>query len=632
MNPRQGVQNRAAEVRSQNSTAPVRRTTEAARRSTADTARRFCNEIESATRNSQSLAALQRQLLTILIRNAHVVGSLWCSNQGDCVAQQLPNPALQHPSVTLWIRGLARQTAADRTPASAVCPNVRNLLAMTFPVALPDKPVEVLVLCVSDSDALDTNHHVMLATACERAVVQWSLLQQSQEKSLQLRSVAAALDLSGQVENTESLLEAAQVVADRVHDYLNCDLVTIGQCLPGSVACCVLAISGLSEFDKHSTTSRRIKAALDESVLKGQLTSWPAADEASEHQTMAHRKLSDTISSACVISIPLRDNSEQTIGAMTIAGEKSLLCEETIRFLRVMDIPAGNALAAVHRKQAGPVRRFTRSLLGKRPFVRTLLLLSCLAMIAMALMIPMTYRMTARFVCEPATRNFSVAPFEGMLQTTLARPGDIVEAGQVLAIMDDRELRFELAGLVAEQHRAGKQRDVYLADEEVAKSFMSALDVDRVRNQTNLLQHRLSSLELCSPVSGVILSGPAEHRENYPVQVGELLYEIGPLDPLRLNVAIPAADRDHIEVGMPVEFRPDRDVNDLRTGTIQRIRPVTETVDERNVFIAEIEIRNPDSLLRPGMEGAARVLSHEKPAGWILLHRATDYVIQQLVW
>ena len=49
-----------------------------------------------------------------------------------------------------------------------------------------------------------------------------------------------------------------------------------------------------------------------------------------------------------------------------------------------------------------------------------------------------------------------VAPFDGVFEKSLVRPGDVVNKNQKLAQMDGRELRMELAGVVADYHRARK--------------------------------------------------------------------------------------------------------------------------------------------------------------------------------
>ena len=54
-----------------------------------------------------------------------------------------------------------------------------------------------------------------------------------------------------------------------------------------------------------------------------------------------------------------------------------------------------------------------------------------------------SYRLAAEARIDSATRRVVVAPYDGYIQSTTARAGDEVEAGQVLISLDDRDLRLE---------------------------------------------------------------------------------------------------------------------------------------------------------------------------------------------
>lgn len=57
-------------------------------------------------------------------------------------------------------------------------------------------------------------------------------------------------------------------------------------------------------------------------------------------------------------------------------------------------------------------------------------------------------------------------------------------------------------------------------------------------------------------------------------------------------------------------------------GEVAKIHPRSEIRDGQNVFIAEVNLENPDRELLPGMSGLARVRSRIRPLGWIWFHKA----------
>jgi multidrug efflux pump subunit AcrA (membrane-fusion protein) len=332
-----------------------------------------------------------------------------------------------------------------------------------------------------------------------------------------------------------------------------------------------------------------------------------------------------------VLSVPLRDADETIVGSLICTGEaRRLLVEPTRRFLDAAAVPVGAALASARRSEGG---RCIRSMRTASKWLKSWggwLALAGTCGVAGVLSIPMTYRIPARGELAVVERRVSVAPFEGLLLETLAAPGDVVEAGQPLARMDGREVHWELAGVLAERERAARERDTALAAHDVSRSLMAGLEVERLQTREELLRNRLDRLEVRSPLTGIVLSGSLERRENVPVDVGQALYEIAPLEALRLEVAVPAAEISHVRPGMVVEVRLAGTASEIVTGRISRIRPASELRGGRNVFIAHVELPNPDGRWRPGMEGSVRIVGDSHPLGWNLFHRAWEYLLTRV--
>ena len=596
---------------------------------------RFQNELDAAIKSAADEVNLRPMVVDCLMRHRGAVGAVWFSDVKDGFHpkfERLENPALQQPIVKRWIYSTSQSAAESRRNETTRSPVVRNLALIVLPFVLPNGTTETIAWLAANSDEHSLDVDMLAGRTCVRAIMQWYARSELRDVSAQLRTTAALLELAGRIEETRDVHNATRVLADSVRDHLKCEMVAVGLKRPGRLTCKLTSLSGLAEFDPNSSRARRIKAALDESLVRNELTAWPPLPEETEHQTLAQRKLADALRCETVVSVPLRNTNGDSVGAVTVGGSCALNCPETRRFLATLDVPAGSAISVVRRAQPGFARRSLGRAFGNSGRSKLIVAALLAATISLVMMVPMPYRIACRFRCEPAEKRFCVASYDGMLRDTFVEPGDIVTRGQVLARMDDRELRYELSGLAAEQHRAGKERDVYLADELIAKSFMAALDVDRFRSRTELIENRLNNLDMRSPTAGIVLSGPVERRENYPVTVGQLLYEIAPLDPIRFDVAVAAAEMDHTEVGMKVELRADRNVSDLLIGTIKRIRPRSEVVNDRNVFIAEVEFANSDGTLRPGMEGSARVISRSHATGWNLFHRASEYIVSNVIW
>ena len=149
------------------------------------------------------------------------------------------------------------------------------------------------------------------------------------------------------------------------------------------------------------------------------------------------------------------------------------------------------------------VRRIARAV----PKVRGLAIAATAVIVAAGLCIPVPYDVGVQCELQPDVRRFVAAPHAGEFQKSLVKPGDIVAKGQVLARMEGREVRWELAGVVAEQEHARKSRDVNMAAGKTAAAQIDQLEIQRQEVKRQLLERRLANLEIKSPVDGIVVAG-----------------------------------------------------------------------------------------------------------------------------
>lgn len=147
-----------------------------------------------------------------------------------------------------------------------------------------------------------------------------------------------------------------------------------------------------------------------------------------------------------------------------------------------------------------------------------------------------------------------------------------------------------------------------------------------------MLKYKQDHLKIRSPISGVVLSGSLERAEAASVKTGQVLFEIGPLDPVKIEIAIPADDASQVKKGHPVtvwiEGQEDRPLESV----IERIHPRSEIRDALNIFVAELKFENPDEMLRPGMKGVVRIDAEKRSLGWSLFHKPVNYLRSRLTW
>ena len=565
-----------------------------------------------------------------------VVAAIWnLVEDGVCTLgdMRLQGPAFERDDVQEWLRKSCLEACSDGSKTLATSPLIANLCAVIVPTARPQGGWDVMAVLVASASEEQVESSLHAGQLISRALMLWHSSHEVRSKERQLRDTAAVLDVCGRIESSTTVDEAAITLANVLKDYFSAKKVAVGICRGFGKKTTLAAISCVSKFDQNSTSTRSIGSALDETVLRNQVSRWPPSGAAEQHQLLAHQQLCNTSSLETVISVPLKTRQGKTIGAVTVLAPSGQHNSSVTTFLDALSVPVGNAFDLVRRSRRSLPVRIWRQVFSQGGWKRQAAMAVGVAAIAAVLAIPMPYRIACRFKIEPMQRQFSVAPYAGLLRSTFAEPGDIVEKGQILARMDDQETHWELSGVEADSERASKERDVHLVDRQVAKSYMSALESERLKSRAELLKHRLGALEIRSDVRGVVLSGSVDRRENYPVKIGELLYEIAPIDQVRFEIGIPAEDVTHVKSGQKVSLRVDGNVGTVLDGTIDRVRPRSEIVDGRNVFVAEVRMDNfGDVALLPGMEGSARVITASHSLGWNLFHRAWEYIATNLIW
>jgi multidrug efflux pump subunit AcrA (membrane-fusion protein) len=245
---------------------------------------------------------------------------------------------------------------------------------------------------------------------------------------------------------------------------------------------------------------------------------------------------------------------------------------------------------------------------------------------------PVPYWPQRECVVEPSARRFVSSPIDGRVLKSLVRPGDLVDIGQLIGQMDDEQIRWEMGSAHAELQQAGKQQDSALAHQEGGKMRLAQLEQQKVSLKIQSLQAQLERLELRSPVAGVVLQGEWYRSEGAPVARGDTLFEIAPLEKMTVQVHLTTEDLGEIAVDDSATVRIDSAYGEAWQGTLSRIDPRAAVIDNKVRFVADMEVENRESCLRPGMKGSVRINAGYKSIGWLIFHRPYRWLMKNLVW
>lgn len=486
----------------------------------------------------------------------------------------------------------------------------------------------------------DWNNHVTTSLLMLSSFIgEWALQRAGRQNAQNASTVAALIELVAHVQSANDVGSGCQRLADSLQSYLEADRVVIGLCRSGRSDVKVAAISGGAVIDPFSDETRLIESALQESLIRSTSGVWPPLESSNRHALLSHQQLAESGYGDSLVSMPIRTESGAAMGCILVTFPSDAhgtsdtdRIREAERFLRAGAVALAGCLGVLQKVADSRWLSVIRGARGLLTTSRLQMAAWLSGAIAMVLMLPMVYRIHCELELQPVERRYVAAPFDGPLEKCLVEPGDVVTKDQLLAQMDGREIRWELAEVQANLNKATKERNTQLSKKEFGNAAISGHEMQRLEQRAALLQHRNASLEIRSPADGVVVSGDHREAEGVPLEMGKTLFEIAPLDAMVVEICIPEEDIRHVQVGMTVDIQLEAAPEDSLTAVIRSVHPRAEIRDGRNIFVAEADIPNHDSLLRPGMRGSAHVNTRRHPLGWNLFHKPAAWLLGWLGW
>jgi biotin carboxyl carrier protein len=433
-----------------------------------------------------------------------------------------------------------------------------------------------------------------------------------------------ALHLQGSVLSHARLREAATALASELAALENCSRVSVGWVRGGPVA--LLAVSHGSDDDLQRPAFNPLTAAMDEAVQQGHSVCCPASDHLAVR--LAHQALLAGRSGA-VATVPVVARG-QVVGAVTLEWAQPLadlgervagiehhiaLAGPVLHLMAERDQPWRQRWAARWRQHmAEPGRRRVAWAGGLALVLLTALLL-----------LPVEHRVGGHARVQGEQQRSVVAPQDGFIDTVAVRPGDRIQRGQLLLALADQDLQLQQRRWSSElaQHENAYAASLTRADR--AGMVIALARADEARAHLALIDAELQRARIASPMDGVVVEGDLSQSIGAPVERGRQLMVLAPLDRYRVAVRIDERDIARVQPGQRGQLALSALPWDVLPVKVQRITPLAQAVDGRNVFEVETDVA-PGAAVRPGLEGVAKLVVGQAPLGWVLFHHSLQWL------
>lgn len=446
----------------------------------------------------------------------------------------------------------------------------------------------------------------------------------------ELARVVSLNDLMATALQHKRLQASALAVANELALRLQCDRVSIGFERDDRIV--PLALSHTATFDARSDMARALAEAMDEVLDIGSTVQLPVPD-GDELGALVHARSAAQLDAQAMLSVPIVDEA-RTIGVITLERHRGPDFGQRDRRLAQATAAMLGPVWALQREQERPWRE--RAVRGWRDFAQSLagprhpglkLVGGTLAVLLAATSLWTTeYRVSARTVIEGATQAARVAPFDGYVAESFVRAGDTVKRDQLMARLDDRDLRLDQARLQAEFGQAQRKYEMALAQGDRGAMGVIAAQLNQAEAQLALVEGKLQRARLTAPFDGVVVSGDLSQLIGTPVNQGKTLFEVAPLEGWRVVLHVDDRDIARLQTGQKGELVLSSLPGQAWPFTVTTVTSVASQHEGRNVFRVEAQVEGAAARLRPGMEGVGKVVVDQRSLLWIWTHRLVDWL------
>lgn len=400
--------------------------------------------------------------------------------------------------------------------------------------------------------------------------------------------------------------------------------------------CSVTAVSNSADFDQRSNLVRKIADAMDEAVEQDSAILFP--DIESKVIQRAHQELARKFGSGSIATIPLM-SERRVFGAITLMcseeaplDQKTLqICEQTLSLLTPFLALKREQEKGIMAKLADSCGDGLRALFGVRHLRSKLTVTAIAAILMLTSLVETTFRITADAVLEGEVQRVVAAPISGYLLSSAVRAGDTIGQGEVMASLDDSELKLELAKLDGRLQKLRREYREAQSSRDLVGVRVIKEQINQIDAEIELVARQLDSIHLTAPFDGVVIEGDLSQKLGSPVERGDTLFKIAPLEGYRIILKVDESNISYVREGQHGALTLSSLSQRNFPIKVERITSIAKAEDGANTFRVEASLPGVPNMLRPGMEGVGKINAGQERIVWIWTHEVIDW-IRLWVW
>jgi len=286
-----------------------------------------------------------------------------------------------------------------------------------------------------------------------------------------------------------------------------------------------------------------------------------------------------------------------------------------------------------------------------------------LAVLAALIWVPTDFEVSATARLVPLVERDIFSTAQGTVAEILVEHGDLVAAGESLAVLHDPQLALETERVLGELETVRNRLEtiaVTRTDRQVreetgresmplsAEAKQLELRLASLERQREILAARREALSVRSPIAGTVQTLDVQHLlRTRPVDRGQVLFTVADTTSgWKLQAEIPQDQVGHVLAAqqqrgepLPVRFRLAGDARrQVYSGKLESLSGVavldTSGLEEELPHLrAEVSV-DESSLpaARPGMDAEVRIACGRRALGFVWLHNVWDNIVRWVVF
>ena len=451
------------------------------------------------------------------------------------------------------------------------------------------------------------------------------LLPKDDGASTMAAQLATVIEVTARGLDASSMQAAATGMITQLAQAFRCDRVSFGLLEGRHMR--VHALSHSAQIDRRSELVRSIEAAMEEALDEHAALAHPPLQSENTQALPAHERLCAGQAGAAACTL-LLSNAGKPIGALTFERRRGPAFDASTMDVLDAIVALVGPVLELKRQHDQPLLAKARNafsellggLLGRRHLKGKLVSAALVGLGIWLSLATGTYRISATATLEGTEQRALVAPIDGYIEQAHARAGELVREGDLIATLDDRDLELDRRRLASERDDLSKRHGRAIGSMDRAEAAIIQAQLGKANAQLALISEQLARTRITAPFDGVIVSGDLSRSLGSPVERGQILFELTPLDAYRMALQVHENEIGHVKTGQRGYLALSAMPGERLPFVVDDIIGIAQTSDGENGFRVEAHLEGTTQQLRPGMRGVGKIEVDERRLLWIWSH------------